>query len=474
MKTWLAFLVGFSSLFVFCASLTAGSISGNITYAGSATGTLAVGAFLPDSSFDGEPSAIFESDSIGSYVLTALADGEYYVGALITHALNNIQETDPYGIYSVNDEITSVLISGNNAVDHIDITLIDGTVEHPNPFHSGYANPTEILQLSGTTNPGVDPSLAYDGTSFYLYKHDSSGADGAKIFVLNPTDGTVTTTHILNLSSLTNDISWIGDMLFVNETLWGIGGYGDPAGSGNYIEGFFQINIAASASSNQIPLDTSMTLAKGITSDGTNFYVAVDSVTQHGLIKFDPTSISKLPMTYFVKLRANPQSLCYAEGNLWVGVDDLLDKIDPENGAFLGSSNLPPTAAGVFVDSLFWMYDESDNTLKGYAINTVGVQGTPNVSQPMNFLLSQNYPNPFNPTTTIRYGLLQDAPVSLVIYDLSGREVWQFNQSMQSAGWHQIQWDGMNNIGQSVSTGVYFYRLQAGGFVKVKKMVLMK
>lgn len=93
---------------------------------------------------------------------------------------------------------------------------------------------------------------------------------------------------------------------------------------------------------------------------------------------------------------------------------------------------------------------------------------------PITYTLHQNYPNPFNPTTTIKYGLPQSAPVNLVIYDINGRDFWQHSESMQPAGWHQIQWNGRSSSGQLVSTGVYLYRLQAGEFVDVKKMVLMK
>ncbi|MCF7802713.1 MAG: PQQ-binding-like beta-propeller repeat protein [Candidatus Marinimicrobia bacterium] len=93
---------------------------------------------------------------------------------------------------------------------------------------------------------------------------------------------------------------------------------------------------------------------------------------------------------------------------------------------------------------------------------------------PQQFTLSQNFPNPFNPTTTLKYGLPQDADVRLVIYDLAGRKVKTLVQEQQSAGWHQVSWGGTGQFGQSVSTGVYFYRLEAGEFVDVKKMVFMK
>lgn len=95
-------------------------------------------------------------------------------------------------------------------------------------------------------------------------------------------------------------------------------------------------------------------------------------------------------------------------------------------------------------------------------------------AMPKQFQLTQNYPNPFNPTTTIGYILPEDNPVNLTIYNMKGQEVWRYSQTLQNAGWHQIQWDGQSSSGQPVSTGVYFYRIQAGNHVDVKKMVLMK
>jgi len=100
--------------------------------------------------------------------------------------------------------------------------------------------------------------------------------------------------------------------------------------------------------------------------------------------------------------------------------------------------------------------------------------GRGNLLIPEKYHLDQNYPNPFNPTTTIGYSLPQDSKVQLIIYDIAGREIWRYSQSMQTAGWHTIQWNGQNKLGQKVSTGVYFYRLQADQFVDVKKMMFMK
>jgi len=86
----------------------------------------------------------------------------------------------------------------------------------------------------------------------------------------------------------------------------------------------------------------------------------------------------------------------------------------------------------------------------------------------------QNYPNPFNPTTTIRYDLPKRAKVSLVIYNLLGREVRQLVNSVQEPGYKKLIWDGKDAQGQRVPAGVYLYRLQAGDFAQTRKLVVLK
>jgi len=95
-------------------------------------------------------------------------------------------------------------------------------------------------------------------------------------------------------------------------------------------------------------------------------------------------------------------------------------------------------------------------------------------SIPTEFILSQNYPNPFNPTTTLQYGLPEASDVKLMIYDITGRKIKQWSVSNQQPGWHEMVWNGTNQSGQQVSTGVYIYSLRAGNFVDTKKMVFMK
>jgi hypothetical protein len=90
------------------------------------------------------------------------------------------------------------------------------------------------------------------------------------------------------------------------------------------------------------------------------------------------------------------------------------------------------------------------------------------------FYLAQNVPNPFNPVTTIRFGLAEPSPVSLRIYDTSGRLVRVLVDGNRAAGPHEAVWDGLDGSGRPAASGVYFYRLDASSLHEQKKMVLLR
>ena len=97
------------------------------------------------------------------------------------------------------------------------------------------------------------------------------------------------------------------------------------------------------------------------------------------------------------------------------------------------------------------------------------IRGLPEV-----FTLHQNYPNPFNPNTQIQYALPTDANVSVVIYDLMGRQVRTLVNQQVSAGYHSVMWNATSDMGSPVSAGVYIYTITANDFRDVKKMILLK
>ncbi len=88
--------------------------------------------------------------------------------------------------------------------------------------------------------------------------------------------------------------------------------------------------------------------------------------------------------------------------------------------------------------------------------------------------LDENYPNPFNPATNIRYSLSEGQHTTLAIYNSLGQKVRTLVNAPRPAGVHVVRWDGRNDNGQAVSSGVYFYRMTSGSFVRTRQMTLVE
>ena len=93
---------------------------------------------------------------------------------------------------------------------------------------------------------------------------------------------------------------------------------------------------------------------------------------------------------------------------------------------------------------------------------------------PREFALSANYPNPFNPSTTIAYQLPQSVPVTLTVYNLLGQRVRRLVQGVLAPGYYRAVWNGRNDAGVAVGSGIYIYRFEAGDYRQVRKMILLK
>jgi hypothetical protein len=93
---------------------------------------------------------------------------------------------------------------------------------------------------------------------------------------------------------------------------------------------------------------------------------------------------------------------------------------------------------------------------------------------PVSYALFQNYPNPFNANTVLRFDVPRNGQVTLKIFDTLGREVRTLTDRYLQAGSYTISWNGRNNGGKETASGVYFSKLEAGGFEDVVKMVMMK
>ncbi|MGB9591732.1 MAG: T9SS type A sorting domain-containing protein, partial [Candidatus Kryptoniota bacterium] len=91
-------------------------------------------------------------------------------------------------------------------------------------------------------------------------------------------------------------------------------------------------------------------------------------------------------------------------------------------------------------------------------------------------VLEQNYPNPFNPSTNIQFSIGNRMPVHVVldIFNVLGQKVRTLVDDYRSQGTYRVTWDGKNDAGLSVASGVYFYLLKSNNFVSTKKMLLLK
>ncbi len=110
----------------------------------------------------------------------------------------------------------------------------------------------------------------------------------------------------------------------------------------------------------------------------------------------------------------------------------------------------------------------------------VGIKSEPDPDLPLpkEYSLSQNFPNPFNPTTLIRYQLpaisTKRSAVSLKIYNILGQRVRTLVEEEQAPGYYSVVWNGRDDYGRGVASGVYLYRLEAGRYSSSKKLLLLK
>lgn len=125
--------------------------------------------------------------------------------------------------------------------------------------------------------------------------------------------------------------------------------------------------------------------------------------------------------------------------------------------------------------SPLYLVGADSNTIYVYDLSIItDVDGQNDATLPTSISLSQNYPNPFNPTTTISFDLEAASIVRLMILNTLGQQVRELVTDQYSSGTHKIEWDGRDDFGESVASGVYFYSLSAGEVEMSKKMVLLK
>jgi len=153
-------------------------------------------------------------------------------------------------------------------------------------------------------------------------------------------------------------------------------------------------------------------------------------------------------------------------------------------GVFLPYGVLASAALAYGVPEMTWSWDvwawdgfeatSSSSGPRDIHVDISDMLGIDGENLPTEFALHNNYPNPFNPVTNILYDIPEVSDVTLEIFNVMGQRVRTLVEGSHEPGRYQITWNATNDFGQGLSSGMYIYRIQAGDFVSVKKLVLMK
>jgi hypothetical protein len=192
-------------------------------------------------------------------------------------------------------------------------------------------------------------------------------------------------------------------------------------------------------------------------------------------LKFDPTMVNVMP----------PSLLNFQE-NVMISYTEKEPGILKVLAADLQGGHIEATDNSYISIPVEFMGNERENSFvnlegiklagaDGSLINTVARTNSSEVKViPGAFALHQNFPNPFNPSTKIRFDLPEAGNVNLSIYNLMGQKIRTLSSDNMTPGYHAIIWDGTNDIGSQVATGMYFYSIQSSEFQATKKMLFLK
>ncbi|MBN1292923.1 MAG: T9SS type A sorting domain-containing protein [Candidatus Latescibacteria bacterium] len=163
------------------------------------------------------------------------------------------------------------------------------------------------------------------------------------------------------------------------------------------------------------------------------------------------------------------------DGTVWLGTDYGLNSIDDSGiKSFTtedGLINNDIRDIAIHPDGTLWI--ATAGGASHYIPENV-ITSTPNSNLPKPVSILTNYPNPFNPSTTIEFSTTGAGFVSLSVYNLSGQKIRELVADLKPAGTHSVIWNGRDESGNQVSSGIYIYQLRAGDVVRSNKMMLMK
>ncbi|MFQ5582972.1 MAG: FlgD immunoglobulin-like domain containing protein [Calditrichia bacterium] len=316
------------------------------------------------------------------------------------------------------------------------------------------AQPGTLLKtLPSPTNQLSD--LTWDGSYLYLL-----GLSNHVIYQIDTTDGSVVNT--------------------INTGISGALGL-------TYKDGYFWLSVISDNSLKKIDQNGSVIKSVaipanqniGIEWDGTYFRIADSGSPDEKILTVD--SLGNL-VGSFLFPGDSPFGLTWDGNTIWCADNHMsgvamIYQFEPSTGTVITSFPCPNgggAANGLAWDGEhLWIADQSNDLIYKVTGNVVtGIANSAVLTQ--SFHLYQNYPNPFNPVTVISYQLTGSSDVELTIYDILGQPVKNLVKGKQPAGYYDAEWNGKDNAGKDVSSGIYIYRIKAGKYTATRKMILLR
>lgn len=411
--------------------------------------------------------------SISSY-LWDFGDGNSSTAANPSHTYAaagsynvNLTVTDNGGAQDSDGAVATVTNPANNPPTANANGPYSGTVGNAIAFSSAGSNDSDGSISSylwdfddGNTSTQANPSHTYTAAGTYnvtLTVTDNDGADDSDVATATVSSG--------------GGGSWVTITYDDFESGWG-----------SYVDG--GSDCRRSANDNQYAHQGTYCARIRDNTSTSNF--------THGST-YDATGYDQIRVSFWYYPRSMDNSnedfwVQFYDGSSWQTIATYARNIDFQNnnfyeepGVVITSSqyNFPNNMRIRFVcdasGNSDWVYIDEVH-VEGHTVSSSASMGggMSLLAIPDAYDLGQNYPNPFNPTTQIRYALPEQSDVSIKIYDISGRLVKTLVNTNQAAGNYTRVWNGRNENGLKVSSGIYIYHMVAGSFVQTKRMVLLK
>lgn len=297
-------------------------------------------------------------------------------------------------------------------------------------------HPPEITGILPEINFAEDDSIDYPISNWFAFVNDPDVPPNQLVYTVSP-GNTISATRLDSLFRFAATANWFG-----NDTLL-------------------------------------LIVSDNFASDTAAFSVSVSAVN-------DPPVISSLPDSVYFRADSSATLLVWnfvedietpdieLQFSFDATADSLIRDFNPANG-LLTLSAIPQFSGEVQLTITV----TDDSSAVAEAAIWVTVDAPVGIISPENLIpekvvLMQNYPNPFNPVTKIRYGLPHTEIVEITIYSLNGQKLRTLVSGEKTAGFHTVEWNGTNDSGEKVASGIYIYRIRAGAFSKARKLILMK